>query len=384
MSDPHDATVAVYDAAADSWVDRRIPDLNAAREFAGWVSGSTGSAGARLVDLGCGPGWHLDSLGPDTIAMDASASMLGHAARRAPGSSMVLGDLRALPFSDRSFDGAWAERSLVHLDRRAVPLALWDLHRILRVGAGVHLGLFEGDEDHVTIEGDDTPGRWFSAWPESLLRAVLEGAGMHVEMVRRSGAGEVDRFTVRAHRLRTLADTVGPGMRLLLVGLNPSLVAADAGVGFHRAGNRAWPALREAELATCDRDPRHLLVVDRVGMTDLVKLPSARADVLSATQYMHGVARLDRLCAWLRPSAVCVLGLSGWRMAVDPDASPGPQRRVLGGRPVYLMPNPSGANAHVTMGDLVAHLRAAAQLADDTAQLADDTGVRPDSPGASA
>ncbi len=384
MSDPHDATVAAYDSSADSWVGRRDPDLGAAREFVGWVSELTGLAEPRLVDLGCGPGWHLDSLGPNTVAMDASASMLLHAVGRVPGSSKVLGDLRALPFAAGSFDGAWAERSLVHVDRRAVPLALWDMHRVLRVGAGIHLGLFEGDLDHATVDGDDTPGRYFSAWPESLLQAVLEGAGMGVEMVERSAAGEVDRFTVRAHRVRTLADTVGPDMRLLLVGLNPSLVAADAGVGFHRGGNRAWPALRAAGLATCDRDPRHLLIVDRVGMTDLVKLPSARADVLSAAQYEHGITRLERLCSWLRPGAVCVLGLSGWRMAVDPLAVSGLQPRSLGGRPVYLMPNPSGANASSTMDDLVAHLRAAAQLADDTAQLADDTAVRPDSHGASA
>ena len=384
MSDPHDATVSAYDSSADSWVGRREPDLGAAREFADWVSRSIGLTEPRLVDLGCGPGWHLDALGSDVVALDASTSMLDHAARRAPGASKVLGDLRALPFAGGSFDGAWAERSLVHLDRRVVPLALWDLHRVLRVGARVHLGLFEGNSDHATVEGDDTPGRWFSAWPESLLRTVIEGSGMGVELMRRSDAGGVVRFTVRAHRLRTLADTVGADMRLLLVGLNPSFVAADAGVGFQRAGNRAWPALRAAELATCDRDPRHLLVVDRVGMTDLVKLPSTRADVLTPAQCEHGVARLERLCAWLRPAAVCVLGLSGWRMAVDPHAASGPQQHRLGGRPVYLMPNPSGANAHATLDDLVDHLRAAAELADESAQLADESVLRPDSPGAPA
>ncbi len=393
MSDPHDETIAAYDSAADSWVDRREPDLPAALGFARWVSTVTSVDRHRIVDLGCGPGWHLDRLAaaasghdmveyrdagrPGAVGMDASISMLGHAAQRSSGSPLVQGDLRALPFAAGSFDGAWVERSLVHLDRHLLPLALWDIHRILGVGAGLHLGLFEGDLEHGTIDGDDTPGRWFSAWPEPLLRVVLEGAGFRLEVMERSDAGAVGRFTIRARRERTLADTVGPGMRLLLVGLNPSFVAADAGVGFHRSGNRAWPALLASGLATRDRDPLHLLTAHRVGMTDLVKTPSARAGILTATQFDHGITRLERLCTWLRPSAVCLLGVSGWRQAVDRKATVGVQDRLLGGRPVYLMPNPSGANAHVTLDELVGHLRSAAELADDTA-------VRTDSPSATA
>ena len=153
-------------------------------------------------------------------------------------------------------------------------------------------------------------------------------------------------------------------MRLLLVGLNPSLVAADAGVGFARPGNRAWPALLRAGLATVDRDPLDLLVRHRIGMSDLVKRASPRAGELTATDYSHGVARLDALCSWLRPGAVCVLGLTGWRAAVDPRATVGVQEHRLGGRPVYLMPNPSGANAHVQVDDLVEHLRAALACAE--------------------
>src|SRR5690606_7213631 len=148
---------------------------------------------------------------------------------------------------------------------------------------------------------------------------------------------------------------------------NPSLVAADAGVGFHRAGNRAWPALLAAGLASVDRDPLHLLVHHRIGMTDLVKAASPRADGLTAEQYVHGVERLDALCAWLQPAAVCIVGLSGWRAAVDRAAVSGVQPSTLGGRPVYVMPNPSGVNTHASLDDLTVHLAAAARLADETA-----------------
>jgi acyl-CoA synthetase (AMP-forming)/AMP-acid ligase II len=114
-----------------------------------------------------------------------------------------------------------------------------------------------------------------------------------------------------------------------------------------------------AGLATKDRDPIDMLVRHRIGMTDLVKRSLARAEELRPEEFRQGVSRLDILCRWLRPGAVCVLGLTGWRWAVDPAATVGVQDRQLGGRPVYLMPNPSGANAHVGLDDLASHLRVA-------------------------
>ena len=378
MTDPHRVTLDVYEARAAEWVARRDADVEPARAFPEWPGAAfppprTG----RVVDLGCGPGWHLPELPPGTVALDGTAAMLALAGAREPGAPRVRADLRALPFGRHTLDGAWAERSLVHVDRRAVPMALWDLHRAVRVGGRVHLGLFGDDLEHGTIEGDDFAGRSFSAWPEPLLRHVIEGAGFEVELLEERSDGEVDHLRVWATRLRTLADTVGPGMRLLLVGLNPSLVAADSGVGFHRSGNRAWPALLDAGLATVDRDPVDLLVRHRVGMTDLVKAASPRAPELTPAQYAHGVDRLDALCAWLRPAAVCIVGLSGWRAAVDRGAATGVQQRLLGGRPVYVMPNPSGANAHVTVGDVARHVAAAARLAEGHE-------VRPDAAGAPA
>lgn len=256
--------------------------------------------------------------------------------------------------------------SFLHVEPTALPLALRDLHLRTRVGATVRV-----DVAGRVFRGPSPSGR------PDLLEAVFVGAGFATEEVVVDDGRGVDRVEVTARRERTLADTVGPGMRLLLVGLNPSLVAADAGVGFHSPGNRAWPALLRAGLASVDRDPLDLLRRHHVGMTDLVKRASARADVLTTEELVAGVERIDLVCAWLRPAAVCVLGLTGWRRAVDRGATTGLQKHLLGGRPVYLMPNPSGANAHVSPADLVEHLRAAADVADGHP-------VPRDSPGAPA
>ena len=157
--------------------------------------------------------------------------------------------------------------------------------------------------------------------------------------------------------MRSLADTVGPGMRVLLVGLNPSPFAADAGVGFARPGNRFWPAALASGLVTRDRDPRHALLAHGVGMTDLVKRATARADEVTREEYRAGASRVEALVEWLLPGCVCFVGLSGYRIAVDRAAKTGWQERPFGGRPAYVMPNPSGINAHATPAVLVEHLR---------------------------
>jgi TDG/mug DNA glycosylase family protein len=181
---------------------------------------------------------------------------------------------------------------------------------------------------------------------------VLVGAGF--EVVTRDGSQRT------ARRLRTLPDHVGPAMGLLVCGLNPSLYAADHGVNFARPGNRFWPALLAAGLASVDRDPAHALRHHGVGMTDLVKRATVAASELRPEEYVEGVARVERLCAWLRPTAVCMVGLAGWRAAVDRRAGTGWQPGSVGGSPVYVMPSTSGLNASTQHDGFVAHLRAAA------------------------
>ena len=99
-------------------------------------------------------------------------------------------------------------------------------------------------------------------------------------------------------------------------------------------------------------------------MTDLVKRASTGAAEVSRAEYADGLDRVARLCAWLRPGAVCFVGLAGWRAAADRTAAAGPQERRLGGCPVYLAPSTSGRNASSRLDDLVAHFRAAVALAE--------------------
>jgi TDG/mug DNA glycosylase family protein len=211
---------------------------------------------------------------------------------------------------------------------------------------------------HRTVPGEEVAvrarGRGAAPWAGRHLVDCLVGAGFRDAVVGGGGGATV----ATARRDRSLADSVGPGMRLLCVGLNPSLVAADAGIGYAGRSNRFWPAAVAAGVVPARRDVDAALAAG-VGMTDLVKRATPRADGLAAGEYVAGAQRVERLVRWLRPQVVAFVGLTGYRAAVDPKASVGLQPRPFGGRPAYVLPSTSGANAHATLPDLVAHLRAA-------------------------
>ena len=312
--------------------------------------------------MGCGAGRYLPHLGTPAIAFDASAVMLDACRHQVPDALYVRGDVEHLPFARQSIGGAWSWMTHLHVPRQRLPLALWDLHRILRVGAPVELQVLEGDYEGDDLPGDDLGGRFFAGWtPERLVDQVV-GAGFDVE----EGSLEVsgDEVRLRAVRGRTLADTVGEGMRLLVCGINASLYSADAGIGYARPGNRFWPAALAAGIVDKDRDPIDALVGHGMGMTDFVKRATRTAAEVTADEYRQGFARVERLVEWLPPGAVCFVGLSGWRAVVDRKAVAGPQPRRIGGRPAYVMPSTSGLNARTPFGELSAHLAAAAALAD--------------------
>lgn len=153
-------------------------------------------------------------------------------------------------------------------------------------------------------------------------------------------------------------------MTLLICGLNPSIYSAQAGVGFARPGNRFWPAALKAGIVSVDRDPLHALEHHGVGMTDMVKRATRRADELDADEYRHGFALLEKLVEKWQPNTVCFVGLAGWRIAVDRKAKAGWQPVGVSCRPVYLMPSTSGLNAHSSLDDLTEHLRQAAEIAE--------------------
>jgi TDG/mug DNA glycosylase family protein len=352
------ATVRIYEEQADRWVERRAPRLiEDVRAFAARIDGPS-------VDLGCGPGWYAAELPAPAIALDAARAMLDVAQERAPLALRVQGDLEDLPFRRGGLGGAWASASYVHLSRAAIPSAFGDLHRALRPGGLAQLILFSGDADGGTFADDDFPGRLFSLWPEQRLRDVLVGAGFDIEglELRNREKGRDAFWVAQLRRARTLADTVGADMRLLVCGLNPSLYSADVGIGYGRPGNRFWPAAIAAGLVSRPRDPRHALHAHGVGMTDCVKRATAAAAELSRDEYADGIARVERLCAWLQPRAVCFVGLAGWRAAVDRNATPGPVEDGFAGTPAYVMPSTSGLNARTSLDDLAAHLTQAHAL----------------------
>jgi TDG/mug DNA glycosylase family protein len=346
-------TVAVYEANATAWRDRRTPT---ALDDAHALARST-PAGAVTVDLGSGPGGYLPHLARPAVALDAARAMLELTRDVAPDAWPVQADLEALPFRRGSVGAGWARASYLHVPPERLPMALADLHHALAVGAPATLSLRSGDRDGL-LEHDDFPGRWFAGWQAEPLHDVLVGGGFTVESLREAG----EWLTARVVRARSLPDTVGPGMRLLVCGLNPSLRAADAGVGFVTPGNRFWPAAIAAGLVTVDRDARAAFAAG-VGMTDLVKRATPRADELTRAEYRSGLGRVERLVRRLRPGAICFVGLAGWRAAVDRRAVAGPQPDGLAGRPAYVMPSTSGLNARTPPDELAGHLRAAAALA---------------------
>jgi TDG/mug DNA glycosylase family protein len=358
----HDAvmdatTVGIYRDQTDRWVERRRAlDVEAAIALRAEVPAGI------LADLGCGPGFHADALGVPTLAMDAAEPMV----RRATGAGFgVVGDLEALPFRTGALDGAWASRAYVHIERARLPLALRDLHGALAPDAPIALTMIPGDHDGRGLPDDDFPGRWFGLWSAPDLHDVVAGAGFDAVTVEETTADRIGagRLLVRARRARRLPDTVGPGLRLLMCGLNPSEYSADAGVPYARPGNRFWPAARRAGIVSSDRDPLHALTHHGVGFTDLVQRATPAISDLAKGEFAAGVARVERLVERTGASVVCFVGLAGYREAVDRRARAGVQDRLFGNAIAYMMPSTSGLNACSQVPDLAEHLAAAAALA---------------------
>lgn len=244
-----------------------------------------------------------------------------------------------------------------------LPLALARLHLAMAVGDGLEVEVPAAATTAPTDGAHGAAGAGGAGEAQGVegVEAVVDAlVGAGFEAVSVEGRGPILR--ARATRALSLPDTVGPGMRLLVCGLNPSVYAAERGVGYARPGNRFWPAALAAGLVTRSRDPLHALTGCGVGLTDLVKRATARAADLDRDEYRAGRRRVERLVGRLRPGAVCFVGLEGWRVAVDRRATAGPQALLFGGRPAYVMPSTSGLNGHASLAELTRHLAAAARL----------------------
>ena len=143
-------------------------------------------------------------------------------------------------------------------------------------------------------------------------------------------------------------------MRVLLVGINPSLYSGWSGTHFARPGNRLWRTLVEAGFSERLLHPSEseAILAAGLGITNLVARATARADELSDQEIRAGVAPLRRLIrrcrhTWGGPTHAAFLGVSAYRVAFgQPRASVGPQPSALEGATIWVLPNPSGLNAH--------------------------------------
>ncbi|MGY2067888.1 G/U mismatch-specific DNA glycosylase [Blastococcus sp. SYSU DS0619] len=154
---------------------------------------------------------------------------------------------------------------------------------------------------------------------------------------------------------KPVPDIVAPGLDVLFCGINPSLMSAERGHHFARPGNRFWPAIHLAGFTprrlTPDED-RELLHYG-LGVTNVVDRPTRTAAELSAEELRAGAVALEELVARYRPRVLAVLGITAWRQGFDrPKAAVGRQPERLGGADTWVVPNPSGLNAHVQLPDL--------------------------------
>jgi TDG/mug DNA glycosylase family protein len=180
-------------------------------------------------------------------------------------------------------------------------------------------------------------------------------AGYRSVMTSRPTAAEIE-----AAKDRTIPDVVPPRGGVLLCGINPGLYSAATGCHFARPGNRFWPALHRSGFTDRLLTPaeQHLLPSYGLGITNLAARATAQAAELTVAELAEGGARLETFVEEHAPRVVAVLGVTAYRTAFGRrSARIGPQEFTLGGARLWILPNPSGLNAHYTADALAAEFR---------------------------
>jgi len=155
---------------------------------------------------------------------------------------------------------------------------------------------------------------------------------------------------------RGVPDVIAPGLTVLFCGINPGLWSAATGHHFARPGNRFWPALYRAGFTPRQLRPDEetTLLEHGLGITNVVDRGTARADELTRAELVAGGQAVAAKVRRYRPAWLAVLGIGAYRTAFGPVARTGPQPGRIGGARAWVLPNPSGLNAHYTLDRLAA------------------------------
>jgi double-stranded uracil-DNA glycosylase len=160
---------------------------------------------------------------------------------------------------------------------------------------------------------------------------------------------------------RSIPDVLRRHLRFLFVGINPGLYSGATGHHFARPGNRFWPTLHGAGFTPrlLAPDDEETLLALGIGITNLVNRTTAKASEVTGDELRAGAVRLRATAARYQPAAVAVLGVSAYRIAFsEPAATIGRAGRRFAGADLWVLPNPSGLNAHYQLPQLIELFRA--------------------------
>ena len=160
---------------------------------------------------------------------------------------------------------------------------------------------------------------------------------------------------IKTARGKFLRDILGPDLDVVFCGINPGLYSAAAGCHFARPGNRFWRALHASGFTDELLKPfeQERLLDYRCGLTNLVRRATASASELSREELQRGQDELSSKIGKVHPRCVAVLGIGAYRIAFNrPRAFPGLQEESMAGSRLWVLPNPSGINAHYGPSEL--------------------------------
>lgn len=155
---------------------------------------------------------------------------------------------------------------------------------------------------------------------------------------------------------RTTEDLIDENLKVLFCGINPGLYSAATGFHFARPGNRFWKVLHLSGFTDRQLHPseEHELLENGYGITSFVKRTTARADELSPEEIVEGGKLLEKKIEKYKPHFLAVLGIGAYKTAFQkPKAELGLQKEKIGRTKIWLLPNPSGLNAHYQINDFV-------------------------------